>query len=105
MKQRITAEQLSELTQEQQARLRDWWQPEDGDWIFDTNNHQDYSWCSACWSEYGPENSDIKAMALPLLSIGQCFDMVKAPMAIKYLEKYPTKEPLDALWQAVKEVL
>lgn len=31
MKQRISVEQLNELTDEQKAKLKEWWQPEEGD--------------------------------------------------------------------------
>lgn len=34
MKQRITAEQLNELTNEQKERLKGWWQPQEGDCVY-----------------------------------------------------------------------
>ena len=37
MKQRITPEQLQELTSEQQEALRKWWKPEEWELIYVTN--------------------------------------------------------------------
>lgn len=100
MKQRITIEQLQELTVEQQQRLREWWEPEEGDWYTDDNeellivDHMreccqgDY--CYHLHSTKGisiPDlsseqafNRDIEAIklgkALPLLSIGQMIELL-----------------------------
>lgn len=80
MKQRITPEQLKELTPEQKERLREWWRPVKGD---------SYIWDSPLSGMLGPmvydgvslgkalpqENS--KGSCLPLLTVGQCIALLK----------------------------
>lgn len=122
MKQRISAEDLAELTPEQQERLREWWTPEVGDYIVhDTQG-------AGCL--FGDIGIMVKAHMLPRLSIGQCIELLKdkdiatlqkvmrimlAPTftvnplpkmacALSDTEALAPIELIDALWQAVKEV-
>lgn len=116
MKQRITVEQLAELTPEQQGRLRAWWKPEDGDWFADYEKDECVVLKDEVVSWHCPDNN-----CLPLLSIGQCIELAyyckpTTPLHIPIRgEKENPKtfyaagggdvEILDALWQVVKEVL
>ena len=123
MKQRISAEDLAELTPEQRERLREWWRPEAGDYIVhDTQG-------IGCL--FGDVDIMDKTHMLPRLSIGQCIELLKdkdiatlqkvmrimlAPTftvnplpkmecALSDTEALAPIELIDALWQAVKEVL
>lgn len=142
MKQHITAEDLQSLTDEQKERLREWWGPKDGDWFYGTHGGgRNYSYCGpeqyvwvlspyevdggvygASLSESPPDEG-----ALPLLSIGQCIELlgkieVRGLMAVRrstnmkwyYMAEFPLEnierfrdfpELADALWQAIKEAL
>ena len=101
MRQRITIEQLQQLSPEQQERLREWWEPTEGDCfvLLDTRDKNVYgeltenkelqrpqffgsheeegTVCDILFSrthEYGivtPESN-----CLPLLSIGQCIELL-----------------------------
>jgi len=127
VKQRITVEQLKELTPEQQERLREWWRPEEGDYIY----YQPPQ--CLCHSRKAmiveldgdTEKGDaflrdehmyryLKSECLPRLSIGQCIELLNGTrIDIKRSglnnpftfndKKQP--ELIDALWQTVKEVL
>ena len=117
MKQRITVEQLQELTEEQQQRLREWWKREFGDvfYITDYKNNKeaqlqvlDRSW-QLIVKEYRKE-------FLPLLSIGQMIELIEnngvswqnglflVDSNLIIFKSYGG-ELVDALWQAVKEIL
>lgn len=91
MKQRITPEQLQELSQEQRERLREWWQPRmrDGDWFYGTYGGRDEvdKWMISPYcvdsGVYGSgscpdEDSMPDKDALPLLSIGQCIELLQS---------------------------
>lgn len=133
MKQRITVEQLNELTEEQKARLREWWQPEEGDIIFapsneyvgplyDDNEYFRYDHTKTIWG-YGFPDSRIKRAMYPLLSIGQCIALlgekvndIIPPWSPHNSEPnewqvysgdgfWDSNELIDALWEAVKAVL
>lgn len=109
MKQRISAEDLAELTPEQQERLREWWRPEVGDYIVhDTQG-------IGCL--FGDVDIMDKTHMLPRLSIGQCIELLKdkdiatlqkvmrkMACALSDTEALAPIELIDALWQAVKEV-
>lgn len=125
MKQRIDSSQLQELTPSQQEKLRAWWEPQKGDWfvrIEDTCNHlivklQDNLLFSLTGNGYAKEN------CLPLLPIGQCIELLgddlnvlwnrsgsKVEYEVGYMSKGNTEfsrsnEPIDALWEAVKDKL
>ena len=124
MKQRISAEDLAELTPEQQERLREWWRPEVGDYIVhDTQG-------IGCL--FGDVDIMDKTHMLPRLSIGQCIELLKDKtneQSFGYNDsgcfwtvnvgnrgvgnmiegcagkQFSTAELIDALWQTVKGVL
>jgi hypothetical protein len=134
MKQRITVEQLQQLTEEQQQRFREWWKPSIGDAF--TNYYADFGWtynnivggCKGYWncesviddgdnpSEQPDEDS------LPLLNIGQMIELLENKNPSLKIENnyYDEIDPdsfiwgvdgkradnfCDALWNAVKKVL
>jgi hypothetical protein len=129
LKQRITVEQLQELTEEQQQRLREWWKREFGDvfYITDYKNNKeaqlqvlDRSW-QLIVKEYRKE-------FLPLLSIGQmialieskddCINITKLLTDIDHKSLWGWEvvlrhlrnrnddiELCEVLWQTVKEIL
>lgn len=124
MKQRISAEDLAELTPEQQERLREWWRPEVGDYIVhDTQG-------IGCL--FGDVDIMDKTHMLPRLSIGQCIELLKDKtneQSFGYNDsgcfwtvnvgnrgvgnmiegcagkQFSTAELIDALFATVKEVL
>jgi len=102
VKQRISAEDLAELTPEQQERLREWWEPEAGDYIVhDTQG-------PGCL--FGDIDIMDKTHMLPRLSIGQCIELLldKEYQAswgevledISYREG--DSELIDVLWEIAK---
>jgi hypothetical protein len=120
MKQRISIEQLQELTGEQQQRLREWWKPQEGDWYHDKTYGESY---------YGMEvgGYDVYTLKpaiddLPLLNIGQMIELLENKNPSLKIENnyYDEIDPdsfiwgvdgkradnfCDALWNAVKKVL
>jgi hypothetical protein len=126
MKQRITAEQLNELSQKGKDKLRDWWRPEEGDWYCHTKKTKQYTILNSNDSDWGMDyyqGDKPRKKDLPLLSIGQMIEFLddNNEKSIffdweKYLDVsvYPDGEIAfeitpkgfcDALWEAVKEVL
>jgi hypothetical protein len=115
MKQRITVEQLNELTDDQKVRLREWWNHEDYDVVWDGENigvmeyfdHHDLF-------VYGP-NTTPRSQCLPLLSIGQMFQLLDddrqsaVPVPISQIlpnyHLHYTDSLCDVLWGAVKQIL
>jgi hypothetical protein len=109
MKQRITIDQLQELTEEQQQRLEEWWKPEEGDLV------------------YNKFFNEFKQEELPLLDIGQMIELLRdtRPKVNIYFsgslgneitipfDKIPSlvsaiakeSDICDCLWSAVKQVL
>ena len=129
MKQHITVDQLLSLTPEQQAKLREWWVPEVGDaiagwWL---NEEDDMALVPLGFvlkidDDHLDTGGDIiwyKGNCLPLLSIGQCLELlcskgvatIEARPAVGFSMhiKVPVdawgKESIDALFAAVKEVV
>ncbi len=123
MKRRITVEQLQELTEEQQQRLREWWKPQLYDVFIEILIDDEIIEGSIERETYEPSKE-----ALPLLDIGQMIELleekkmvtesldIKAPKGLiniysvwygngDFPKKYESKELCDALWQAVKQVL
>lgn len=89
MKQHITVEQLNQLSEEAKERLREWWEPNEGDWFYDyTRRDYTYSddltnqyagqWVEMLYSSRGDDYESIypKELALPLLSIGQMIEFL-----------------------------
>lgn len=131
MKQRITEEQLNELTEDEKEKLCDWWNPEESDWVLGgrfgpnticdvKNKTSEITICMEC-VDYSTKNN-----YLPLFSIGQCIDFIKkhnfefsigfndfgnfwvvqfAEKTIENLKYFHGEELIDALWEAVKEGL
>ena len=124
MKQTITVKQLQELTEEQKERLRSWWEPE----LYQSmvNRYGVKFYLESLDEGYLREIRN----CLPLLSVGQCIELLeeKDPGSWSiccsksggwyitssnlYAPKYyiadggkDFEEIIDALWQAVKEVL
>ena len=91
MKQIITISQLQELTPEQQNKLRDWWQPKKYDQVVYTYQY-DGEWATSETIIKGLYNGNptkveevsdldgeyvfMKDKCLPLLNIGQMFDIL-----------------------------
>ena len=104
MKRRITIEQLQELTEEQQQRLREWWEPTAWDVIaIGTDDIQISNVMLICTKEY-------KIKCLPLLDIGQMIKLLNNkrydwPYTIYDSLSKTDNELCDALWQAVKKAL
>lgn len=72
MKQHITVEQLSELTDEQKERLREWWEPQKGDWYYyPTINHSD-----VIATSLQKDLARMKTVHYPLLSIGRMIELL-----------------------------
>jgi len=131
MKQRISVEQLKELSPEQQERLRAWWKPKQFDVYYEEFADGDGYIGSIERESYIPSKE-----ASPLLSIGQCIELLGTKCLVNCPKKqwhvaiigdvmpvykwadgecineselntkhFYSKELIDALWQAVKEVL
>ena len=140
MKQTITVKQLQELTEEQKERLREWWVVREGDRFFAKGKWEDIAGESApgCVESYDFDGESWdKKDCLPLLSVGQCIELLeeKYPNGISFHSDWGDcsevwivlvqdtqgddppdsfidrititrdHELIDALWQAVKEVL
>lgn len=116
MKQRITVEQLQELTPEQREKLREWWKPEEYDLavvngaIRGCYDDGEYTCFDFITKEFRKDSGcNITGPAYPLLSIGQCTEILSSKSTVFNNEKcfYETLEPelIDALWGAIKEVL
>lgn len=79
MKQRITVEQLNELSDGQKGWLREWWKPEKYNdvevvWDGERSGVMEY-WESNDEFGYGPYFTP-RLECLPLLSIGQCLELL-----------------------------
>lgn len=129
MKQRITPEQLQELSDEQRQKLREWWEPEHGDWCVAVHKTREID-PEAIFQFVGSTRKRVanyKEFNFPLLDIGlmieflesfdQCLNISKRTdffsnawgyeIELRHLRLtvYKTGELVDALWEAVKEVL
>jgi len=123
MKQRITPEQLQELTSEQQEALRKWWKPEEWELIYVTNKGLNAFGQAMRITGINPACDSLpmrlyvdvgdwclKSEVLPLLSIGQCIELLldKEYQAswgevledISYREG--DSELIDVLWEIAK---
>jgi hypothetical protein len=133
MRQRITKEQLDELTPEQKERLRGWWTPAEGDWYFLTRPYDKMQF--TCLFKLLPSEDISRFLwhdCLPLLSIGQCIELLNGidpaewtvansnsdgwsivssnlygPDRYCVVQEDGTdfEELIDALWSAIKKVL
>ena len=130
MKQHITVEQLMELTEEQQQRLRELWKREFGDVFYITdykdNKEVQMQVMDRVWQLIV---KDYRKEFLPLLSIGQMIELLDNKTNELRKKDYPTEQDdktdndiaitlsdiyktlregndlCDVLWQAVKQVL
>ncbi len=94
MKQRISVDQLQELTPEQKERLREWWKPQEHDVFaarlsgmtkesdFDVYEVMKDGEITAALDPYDGHASFDKAECLPLLSIGQCIEFLRESVVI-----------------------
>jgi hypothetical protein len=133
MKNRITPEQLQELTEKQKNRLREWWKPQEGDFALYAGSSKWYSgeYLITSVSEDGwlcyedDHRFGRKEDCLPALSIAQmieileekdqCLNIVKRTdlegwgyeIQLRRIDYYQfsTDELCDALWEAVKKIL
>ena len=88
MKQHITPKQLNELSKKGKERLRKWWKPKEGDFVYGENRYLEKSssiFTQGCTSKTElhcscgrVECGDVykKSEALPLLSIGQMIEFL-----------------------------
>lgn len=124
MKQHIRPSQLAELSDEQKEKLRDWWTVREGDRFFVENKWEDIAGESAPGRVESFDCDGLtysKTECLPLLSVGQMIELVKKLHRVVFIDSnnpnnlwtvkvapelvYQADELIDALWQAVKEVL
>jgi hypothetical protein len=145
LKQRIDLFQLQELTPEQQEKLRAWWKPEEGDHFLilgeyegvvkEYRNDMVSDYTDPTYNDYIEYDEWDKPKCLPMLSIGQCiqllhefvkerdnnrltiWEMVNHLWNVEALEKNDSKwgeehfwiqdkeELVDALFEAVKSIL
>ena len=123
MKQRISVEDIKQLTPDQQAKLRAWWQPQDGDYF--STKYEEQFVGEALPINYGEyEKAKPSDSECPLLSIGQCLELLGNKLfsitppwdshnrlgtwsiwvdGQGYGEK--GDELINVLWQAVKSIL
>jgi len=129
MKQIITKEQLQELAPEQQNKLRDYWMPQPYDQVAYTYKYKD-EWVTSKITIKGLYNGNptkveevscfdgeyvfLKSQCLPLLNIGQmfeillgcnCIDCAKRMLDERTHNKIYGMELCDALWILIKEYL
>lgn len=109
MKQRITPEQLRELTDEQLKKLHTLWKPELGDYMTDFEIEEDGSYFVGVCKYI--KSGVTESPGYPLLNIGQMIELLQEKghdSFGKYYIKFghpKTKDLCDALWQAVKKIL
>ncbi|MGW8823344.1 hypothetical protein ACWGNU_14580 [Paenibacillus lautus] len=134
MKQRVTAAQLRELSDEQQQRLRDWWIPQQGD----AYCYQELLGVYYAIDAYGAyvihytpgdgysieafRNKHHKLRCLPLLSIGQMIELLRSKGYGVYMNTYEAEwevvarkdgksrvalapDLCDVYWEIVKQIL
>ena len=127
MKQRIDVSQLQELSPEQQEKLREWWQPQIGD-AFIIKGDNEVRSIDSSWRLIMISNTPLANEFCPLLSIGQMIeiltkesitvDITTTQMETKNRktafvllnnvfssERFDSGELVDALFEAVKEIL
>ncbi len=103
-KERITVEQLRELTLEQQDLLRQWWEPRVYD-VFYFQLHDYVYVFNGMIEDYDPWD-EMYGNSLPLLTIGQMIHMIQQRRYCFYLDEYSRDEDLcDQLWETMKSLL
>lgn len=106
MKQRITIDDLNQLSDKQKDKLREWWQPEYGDFICSLETKRE----GLIDNEYitVSEAIEMKDKLTPLLSIGQMIELVElhnVAWIARNCVDYDDRDFEDALWDKIKEVL
>ena len=106
MKQHISPEQLEELSEKGNKKLRKWWKPKESDLY---SACLEGVVCEICDEVYGIEKAEYKKCD-PLLSIGQMIEFLELYQVHEALIDQnkmiiPKDELCDELWKAVKEVL
>ena len=121
MKQRIDSSQLSTLTPSQQEKLREWWIPQIGDCIAQPDVTDRFIFADELLLK-----GLVKENCLPLLSIGQCIELLfelnafqerfinedevfncgydTGWIGLDWTDRNKT-EFIDALWEAIKHIL
>ena len=124
MRQRITVENLAELSPEQQEKLRVWWKHEEYDVFVSKRDNYSHSVDWVCGDEIHYFYSGAKSytcvgikICLPFLSIGQLLqlldDFTEEPslknenlrLSINRTMWLGNSKLVDSLFQAVKEIL
>jgi hypothetical protein len=112
MKQRISVEDLNQLSEEQKQRLRELWKPRNHD-VYVYGYHDTVNQITDATKFLGKNN------ALPVLGIGQMIELLysipNAHTLVDVCDSFdayggiiinePVNNLCDALWSAVKEVL
>lgn len=126
MKQHITVDQLDELTEKQKEKLRDMWEPIQGE-LFYYSDKDDWYYGDGIYrcAEYKNnkieiigERQIVKEYCLPVLSIGQMIEILEKNIEIikplenmwrSNIKSHPLNidadELCDALWSAIKLIL
>lgn len=130
MKQHISKEDISQLTNEQKEKLRELWEPVKGDIVIIENGYLSYG-CEALINNYSKEHnvayftledgwgSHSKYALNPLLTIGKMIEiLITKNQAIEFdrnfyedltykwtVEGFEAEELVDALWIAIKSIL
>ena len=117
MKKNITVEQVCELSKEAKKSLISWWEVGDGDRY---TSGKDINIAGTHYAELASDSSDVnKQQYLPLLSIGQMIQLLSESYKTNWIamvnKRYSVSngkadyedydELVDALWDAVKDVL
>lgn len=112
MKQRITVEQLKELTGLQQERLRELYTPEAGDWFYRSIEDESKFYGSVKYhDDSGVEVFEPEKIDLPLLSIGQMIELIDQNRndqmwsVMAEIESCRTHDLCNELWESVKIIL
>jgi len=121
MKQRITPEDLKQLTPEQQERLRELWQPKHYDVFYYKGNEHVIDGDVVSEKDIASSKNEFinQVNLLPLLSIGQLLKLLYSHSCDNQIESAGAKwfvgcgghinaegiELVDCLWDAVKSIL
>jgi len=105
MKLRITHREISRLTPAQVHTLRNWWQPEEGDYLC-LGQHEEMVYFL---------NGIIRSKSVPLLNIGQMVQFLDERKHLQTIaqqdglwtvnNRFSDSELCNALWQAVEAAL
>ena len=123
MKQHITIEQLNELTPKSKEKLKDWWNPKDGDLFTIADFPNDIS----VWDKSWEDRIITGTFNPPILSIGQMIELIQDNIGTDWSIYFGMNlafvgredkdgfwgqtpenkdgELCDGLWELVKEIL